>query len=1296
MAQMKTPNVLCRLEDGNNFNNWKFRLELLMEEKGLGNILTCEKVVKEDDKKKDAEARSLIVQCISDNFLEIVKGCKSAKDMMNSLKNIFTRKSTMSKYNLKKRLIELKCDSNEKLQDFFLKFDKLIGDIEVMSKMEEADKVVHLLLALPDKYNNVTTALEAMNEELTLEKIKSTLLDAEIRLGDMIVPNQDSAFSIECWNCNERGHTARYCNKNIQNRQYYTSQRGFSNRGGEIYRRARGRMPGRTRGVNRASTSRNDAIIAHEEDTEEVGCMIDGEFNLTCKAFLNQSISFVVDSGASQNFISDLYIQCMTNIKNLEEPIKINTANGEKLMAYQSGCLPIKCGNVKFTIEGLVVANLAYNLLSVRKLLEKPNEIIFVNKYAKITFYNGSTVFAYNNGKLYILQGEILTADGVAAICSAEGMLWHRRLGHTSSKTLQRLQLPLNNNVCNACMKGKATRLPFKTLERPRSRQVLELLHSDIAGPSNIPTIQGEIYFQTIIDDYSHYCVVFLLKQKSEAVDNIINYIRRYENEFEKTVKRIRCDNGGEYTCSKLREFCSLKGIALEYSLPYSPASNGVAERMNRSLYNKARTMLVETQLPKNLWGEAIKCAAFQLNRCTSMAINYKSPCEVLYGTRDLNKLRAFGAKAWAYILPKHDKLSERARECRMVGYSRTGYNLWDPKNNKIIVSRDVRFDEDNIIYNENDQTNIEQECQRGSYTEITLENNNRITEPEQGDEDREDVIVDNTNVDERIMEPEEIFEDCDDVNLNERNGVINEHVIRTRSGRTVKPPKRLEDYETHVAYCLCTGDPGSYKEAIERGQEWQDAIEKELNSLKCLGTWEESKLPTNKKAIDTKWVFTTKKDGTKKARLVVKGFQEETLFNVYSPVARMPTIRMMLSQAVQNDMYMKQLDVPTAFLNGFLKEDVYIKPPLGVKVEKGVVLKLIRSLYGLKQAPKCWNERLHSFLIQKGFVQSKSDFCLYILDNVYLLVYVDDIILMSKNQINLQNAYEFLKTEFNVKDLGEVSAYLGLDIVRTPDSISISQESAINRLLDKFNMIDCKGAETPMEVNFTADENETIDLDIPYRELIGSLLYLATSSRPDISFAVSFLSRFLDAPTLSLWKAAKRVLRYLKETKSKSLVYKRANRCSLVAYTDADWAGDKIDRKSVSGSVVFFGSNLLAWFCKKQNVVALSTAEAEYVAAALACTELVCLKGLLQDFNCPSNSMLFVDNQSAIKLMESNENGKRSKHIDIKYHFIKDLISKRDIIVNYVSTNENVADILTKALGKLKHKYFVEKLGFN
>lgn len=1289
--------ILRRLEDGKNFHNWRFRIELLMEEKGLGDVL-ANKLLNEDNKKRDAEARSLIVQNIGDSFIEIVKGCKTSKDMMDSLEKFFARKSVMNKLHLKKKLIDLKCDGNEKLQDFFLRFDRLITDNESMTKIDEADKVVHLLLALPEKFRNVTTALEAMNDSLTLEKIKATLLDAEIRMEDVdsISPNQDNAFHIECWNCHQKGHKAMYCRKAFKHGLVQqNSQRGFPVRRG--YNRHTHKGMHSQGGVFKASTSRDSAHIGDNEICNEMGCMIDGEFNLTCKAINNEVVSFVIDSGASQNFISDNYESYMTNIKQLEHPITINMANGEKVMSYYCGNLPIKCDSVTITIEGFIVANLAYNLLSVRKLLEKPNEIIFKRDYAQIHFFNGSTVWAYTNGKLYILQGKITAENGAAAIQSVNGLLWHRRLGHTSSKNLSRLGLPINNNICDPCMKGKASRLPFKRLEKPRSHQVLEFIHSDIAGPSNVPTIQGEIYFQTIIDDYSHFCVVFLLKRKAEAAENFINYINRYENEFEKTVKRIRCDNAGENTCDRLRQFCKNKGIVLEYSLPYSPASNGVAERMNRSLYNKARTMLIETNLPKNLWGEAIKCAAYQINRCTSVAINYKTPCEILYGTKDLNKLRVFGAKAWACILPKPDKFSERAREARMVGYSRTGYNLWDPKANKLFVSRDVRFDENNLVYNEDNLTN---EIQWEGVSEAYQQNNEPVADLEHNEQNR-GIVVDTTNVDEQFVESEEVFEDCvEEVEIERVNNINGSgNVIKTRSGRIVKPPKRLEDYETHVAYCLCTGDPNSYKEAMQKGQGWQEAIDKELNSLKSLGTWEESVLPEDKRAIDTKWVFTTKKDGTKKARLVAKGFQEETLFNVYSPVARMPTIRMMLSQAVQNNMYMKQLDVPTAFLNGFLKEEVYIKPPLGVKVQNGIVLKLNRSLYGLKQAPKCWNERLHSFLIDNGFVQSKYDFCLYISSDVFLLIYVDDMILMSKSEINLNKAHEILKIEFNVKDLGEVNTYLGLCIVRTTETISINQESAIDRILEKFNMTDCKGVETPMETNFDKDstENEVITLDMPYRELVGCLLYLSTSSRPDICFAVSVLSRFLDRPTISLWKAAKRVLRYLKQTKSKSLIYKRdSSRCCLIGYSDADWAGDRTDRKSVSGSAIYHGDNLLAWFCKKQNVVALSTAEAEYIAAALASAELVYLKGLLQNFNCPPDAVLYVDNQSAIKLIESNENSKRSKHIDIKYHYIKDLISKQEIIVKYVSTNENVADVFTKALSKQKHNYFVKRMGFN
>lgn len=242
--------------------------------------------------------------------------------------------------------------------------------------------------------------------------------------------------------------------------------------------------------------------------------------------------------------------------------------------------------------------------------------------------------------------------------------------------------------------------------------------------------------------------------------------------------------------------------------------------------------------------------------------------------------------------------------------------------------------------------------------------------------------------------------------------------------------------------------------------------------------------------------------------------------------------------------------------------------------------------------------------------------------------------------------------------------------------------------------MDDCKIAATPMEANFNVDIAEPIISNVPYRELIGCLTYLSVISRPDISFSTAYLGRYLDKPTQSTWQAAKRILKYLKGTAELSLTFTTPDNPCLNAYADADWAADKNDRKSVSGMAVFFGGNLVSWGSKKQPTVALSTAEAEYYAASLAATELMYIESLATEFNGSSCiASLFMDNKSALSMIENHENTKRCKHIDIKVHYIRDLIKKKLISPKYIATEDNVADILTKPLGKIKFKRFCDEL---
>ncbi|RVE41872.1 hypothetical protein evm_013480 [Chilo suppressalis] len=651
--------------------------------------------------------------------------------------------------------------------------------------------------------------------------------------------------------------------------------------------------------------------------------------------------------------------------------------------------------------------------------------------------------------------------------------------------------------------------------------------------------------------------------------------------------------------------------------------------------------------------------------------------------SNDLSRLHAFGSKTWAVILPRRSKFEQRGRELRMVGYSNNGYRLWNPMNNQIVESRDVRFDESDVTFKESKDNKKEDTIwTEEEKVEETEEISKEVTSHEQDRKENDKKIV----------------EDRTEESVNENETEI-EELKKTRSGRICKTPTYLRDYEfdedvvneneSNIAYCLMT-DPQTYEEAIEGGKEWQDAIESELNSLKQLDTWEEATLPKGKKAIDTKWVFRTKQGGKKKARLVAKGFQTENRYNFYSPVARLSTLRMMFCLAVQENLPIKQLDVPTAFLNGHLSEEVYIKPPKGVKINKNKVLKLKRSLYGLKEAPKCWNERFHNFIISQNFESSKYDFCLYTSSKTWILIWVDDIIVMGDYEPIIIK----LRKEFNVKEMGDISEYLGMEISRKEGELAIKQEKLVKKVLSRFGMEGCKGALTPMEANINLEE-EKIN-DVPYRELIGCLTYISTTTRPDITFAVSFLSKYLDKPTRSIWTAAKRVLRYLKSTSTKGLLYTQGvdDKNKLVAYSDADWASDKADRKRVSGCTIFYSGNLISWFTKKQNTVSLSSAEAEYIAGATTTAEIIYLQGILNTFKCKDvHTYLLIDSQSAIRMIECNENSKRTKHIDIKFHFVKDAFIQKKFRMSYVCTNDNVADIFTKPLNSVKHAYFVRKL---
>ena len=445
-----------------------------------------------------------------------------------------------------------------------------------------------------------------------------------------------------------------------------------------------------------------------------------------------------------------------------------------------------------------------------------------------------------------------------------------------------------------------------------------------------------------------------------------------------------------------------------------------------------------------------------------------------------------------------------------------------------------------------------------------------------------------------------------------------------------------------------------------------------EMKALEKNETWELVDLPHGHRPIGLKWVYKLKRNEAgkvikHKARLVARGFVQQVGIDfdeVFAPVARMDSIRLLLALAAQEGWPVHHMDVKSAFLNGELKEEVYVKQPPGfvVQGEEGKVLRLRKALYGLRQAPRAWNAKLDCTLKEMGFKQSEHEHAFYRRTNgdttLLVGVYVDDLIITGSSKGAIESFKDEMKTKFQMSDLGLLSFYLGIEVQQHGDGISLCQAHYASRILQLGGMEGCNSAHTPMEERLKLSRESTEEKVDPteYRRIVGSLRYLV-HTRPDLAFAVGFVSRFMELPTKEHMMAVKRILRYVAGTTHYGLHYRRKTKeAGLIGYSDSDLAGDIDTRKSTSGSLFFLGNCLVSWQSLKQRVVAMSSCEAEYVAATTAATQGIWLARLLGELQGRKAETveLKVDSKSAIALAKNPVFHERSKHIDLRYHFIR------------------------------------------
>jgi hypothetical protein len=491
----------------------------------------------------------------------------------------------------------------------------------------------------------------------------------------------------------------------------------------------------------------------------------------------------------------------------------------------------------------------------------------------------------------------------------------------------------------------------------------------------------------------------------------------------------------------------------------------------------------------------------------------------------------------------------------------------------------------------------------------------------------------------------------------------------------------------------------------------YHEAKQDELKSHEEKGTWRVVPLPKGIKPVTSRWANTDKygPDGQllkHKSRLVARGFQQEEGIDygeTFASVVKPASTRILLALAATLSWLVHQADVKTAFLNSSLDKPVYMKPPKDIKLPHGLCLMVIRALYGLKQSPRAWYQKLRSTLISWGWRMSAYDPCVFINDNTGLIleVHVDDINVMGKNLQIILDFKSQMSRAFQMTDEGECSWYLGMHVEQRPREVYIHQKKYIDEIVAKYGFSDVATVRTPLDkdtkLSAPKDYNAHPKFRKEYQSKVGSLNFAGNQTRPDICFATGYVARYASNPNRTHIDAVDRIFAYLKNDAGRGIVYSGKHGLQLAGYVDSDFAGCEDSRRSTTGWVFTLAGGPVSWSSQRQKTVATSTMDAEYIAGAEAAKEAVWIRNFVNDLRIPGVYIdtvpLYIDNNSALKLTRNPEFHSRSKHIDVKHHFIREKVQEGIIDTKRVGTTDNMADMLTKALPKLTHEGLVNRL---
>lgn len=1287
---------------------------------------------------KDRTALSAIRLRVSKRVIKLIRNVKTSREAWEKLRKNFEAKGLGKIIEIRRKLAAARFSDGEDLDEWLQQMIEWREDLTSLGRNVPDDEFsIMLLVALPESWQAFAASFRD-DEIADADKVQGRIREHARRLqtsDTALVANQRRTGPL-CYKCGKPG-LKRDCPNHDR------KPAGGVSRGGD--RREKGDRKGKG----------GKTMVAAESDGEsDYSCAaIDapgpGEIALPAVA----DDAWIADSGTTSHVA-----------RERRAFIEYESTPGRTL--HGAGTTPILGrGSIKMrfvhggktttlTLRNVLHApGVPYNLLSIGRVEAAGHKVEMDGGELRLRNEKGRV---YGSGRrignfLYQVEGEIeAPAPNVACAAAVSHPKrkktlneWHRVLGHPGMKTVVAMwkkglvdgmevdESEPPEEQCEACVQGKQTKASYPKESGTVIEAIGDLVVMDTWGDAPTQGLSGERYFWAFTDGHSRHTEIAFGKHKSEALGHFQAYKAMVENKFGRKIKKIRCDNGGEFLSTEFKAYLRAEGIELDTTAPRSSAQNGIAERVHRTLLDRARAARIAAGLPKFLWPQAVAHVAYLKNRLPTRALKGKTPEEVWTGRKpSVADLQEWGTKCWVLTSPsKRSKLDPRSQPMHFVGMA-PGSKAWlfyDQKGRRIGKSRDIVFavpkrvtiqpEDDDFDYIS--PAPLEGENRSGASDPITEQAEDDVTRPEPPQAPTEPVQGESSSVPEqKVAGPV-------------AGGRQLRQVARIDYKRFGDTGEKVQLDEAHVA-CVLTlvgtesaNEPRNLREAQEQPEwpEWKRAMDEEIAQLRQLNTFREADLPSGRSPIGCRWVYRLKRDSEGrivryKARLVAQGFSQIPgldYFETFAPVVRMDSLRTLAAIAAERGMALRQYDVVGAYLNADLDEEIYMRQPPGYDDRSGKVLRLQKALYGLKQGGRKWNQHLNRVLVEElKFTRLDSDACVYVKANklglILVGVHVDDMISAADAPELSAELETGLRKHFKITDLGEPQLLLGLEVSRIGRSITLRQTQFILSALKRYGMENCAPVSTPMDPNVRLlREPDDADLsemkDVPYQAAIGTLMYAALGTRPDISYAVQTLSQFSSRPGPAHWTAVKRVFRYLKGTLDYGITYGRKGEprarayyrnLRLEGYSDADWGANPIDRKSISGYAFLIGSGVIAWSSKKQAVVALSSTEAEYMAISYAARHAIWMRTLLAEltFAQEQATKLNADNQSAIALSKDNVHHARTKHIDIRHHFIRECIESDTIALAYVPTDDNMADLFTKALARERFHTLRKQLG--